>query len=451
MKKLRYSIIFISSFIVFGTVGAAYEVKISSFTSSEPSSKDQSVTLSWGGSENTNAEIGVVCHPGTISFSTNKGTTTSCDKGQIWYGFSAITDNSITVYPSGNTQPIAVNFILNLTRVGALGYAERDIATRTITVVFGQTTPTITSFSAKDLGRADRAVALAWESSIATDVLLGTACVSGSVGFMTDKNINPSCEKGVWEWNGQKTGDIIVYPSSNDQPRTVDFTLTLMKNGSPSDQSKKISVTFPAAQNTGKIILFDVKDPNPRDGSSLISWQSSGIADVSLDVACAPGTIGFKTDKNNAPTCEKGGVWHWENATEGSITVYPSGNVNPVSAEFILTSRKNGTAVDSQAKKITFQPISSETSLPVVVLQCVDLMNNLRYQSVDIGTKGEVSKMQGFLNARGYLVSKPTGYFGNATVKGVKSFQKEIGVTPITGTVGPLTRARIKKATCGRL
>lgn len=79
---------------------------------------------------------------------------------------------------------------------------------------------------------------------------------------------------------------------------------------------------------------------------------------------------------------------------------------------------------------------------------CVSLSNNLRYQSRDINTNGEVSTLQDFLQFKGYLNSEPTGYFGLLTVKAVQGFQNANGING-TGYVGPLTRAKISVVSCG--
>jgi peptidoglycan hydrolase-like protein with peptidoglycan-binding domain len=79
---------------------------------------------------------------------------------------------------------------------------------------------------------------------------------------------------------------------------------------------------------------------------------------------------------------------------------------------------------------------------------CVALSSiNLRYQSRDSNTNGEVSTLQDFLQSKGYLNSEPTGYFGLLTLNAVKSFQRANGIDP-TGYVGPLTRAKIKAVSC---
>ena len=79
---------------------------------------------------------------------------------------------------------------------------------------------------------------------------------------------------------------------------------------------------------------------------------------------------------------------------------------------------------------------------------CLNLVNNLRYRARDAQTGGEVSLLQDFLQAQGYLNSEPTGYFGLLTLSAAKEFQRDNLLSP-TGFVGPLTRARISATSCG--
>lgn len=63
---------------------------------------------------------------------------------------------------------------------------------------------------------------------------------------------------------------------------------------------------------------------------------------------------------------------------------------------------------------------------------------------------GEVLKLQQFLFDSGYLTTKPNGYFGDRTVMAVKKFQKEKGLAQ-AGTVGPLTRTKLKDMSCSSI
>ena len=79
---------------------------------------------------------------------------------------------------------------------------------------------------------------------------------------------------------------------------------------------------------------------------------------------------------------------------------------------------------------------------------CPNLTYNLVRGSSDYYTQGQVSQLQSFLRSR-YNDSRLTGgYYGALTASYVARFQQEMGVYPVTGGVGPLTRAAIQRA-CG--
>jgi peptidoglycan hydrolase-like protein with peptidoglycan-binding domain len=86
-------------------------------------------------------------------------------------------------------------------------------------------------------------------------------------------------------------------------------------------------------------------------------------------------------------------------------------------------------------------PIPSQNS-------CVILHNDLRYRSTDATTGGEVSQLQDFLQAKGFLAIEPTGYFGLLTQAAVKKFQSASGILSY-GYIGPVTRGKIQAASCG--
>lgn len=75
---------------------------------------------------------------------------------------------------------------------------------------------------------------------------------------------------------------------------------------------------------------------------------------------------------------------------------------------------------------------------------CVDLSSNL--------SRGKesslVNDLQNFLSRKGFLMVQPNGYFGPSTERAVKAYQKSAGIIQ-TGAVFSLTRAAIKKETCG--
>jgi hypothetical protein len=102
------------------------------------------------------------------------------------------------------------------------------------------------------------------------------------------------------------------------------------------------------------------------------------------------------------------------------------------------------TSVGRVAPTCAFAACPSTTSS----LGCVALQNNLRVGSTDATTSNEVKQLQNFLIQRGYLSTQPTGRFLGMTQSAVIAFQRDQGISPISGIVGPITRARISSLTC---
>jgi hypothetical protein len=75
---------------------------------------------------------------------------------------------------------------------------------------------------------------------------------------------------------------------------------------------------------------------------------------------------------------------------------------------------------------------------------CVDLQSVLAKGAEN----SKVLSLQNFLFDKGYLKAKPNGYFGVGTFAAVKAYQKSLGLAQV-GSVGPGTRAAIKRDSCG--
>jgi peptidoglycan hydrolase-like protein with peptidoglycan-binding domain len=81
---------------------------------------------------------------------------------------------------------------------------------------------------------------------------------------------------------------------------------------------------------------------------------------------------------------------------------------------------------------------------------CISLSYDMRLTSTDAQTAGQVSVLQSFLQAKGYLVATtPKGYFGTMTQAAVIQYQLKTGITPASGYVGSVTRGKIKSDSCG--
>lgn len=81
-------------------------------------------------------------------------------------------------------------------------------------------------------------------------------------------------------------------------------------------------------------------------------------------------------------------------------------------------------------------------------VDCTILTYNLKLGSRDASTNGDVSRLQTYLSQANYLDSDPTGYYGNATKRAVKLFQRDYSISP-TGNIGAYSRSKIKEVSCG--
>ncbi len=100
------------------------------------------------------------------------------------------------------------------------------------------------------------------------------------------------------------------------------------------------------------------------------------------------------------------------------------------------------TGVVGPKTRAVINPLLSTSTLPVITPPAVS------YTITRVLSKGmthkEVTILQNFLIAKGYLKSKATGYFGLQTEAAVKVFQTKNKIVPATGIVGPKTRGIIK-------
>lgn len=89
---------------------------------------------------------------------------------------------------------------------------------------------------------------------------------------------------------------------------------------------------------------------------------------------------------------------------------------------------------------------------PVLGPACTVLPFNMKVGATDAFFGGQVSKLQLFLIANGFLVvpaGVPLGFFGVLTQNAVIKFQIANNINPAVGFVGPVTRAMIQLLTCG--
>lgn len=88
-------------------------------------------------------------------------------------------------------------------------------------------------------------------------------------------------------------------------------------------------------------------------------------------------------------------------------------------------------------------PIAASAATP-----CTVLTRPLALGSTDATSAGDVTRLQIFLAAQGFLASEPTGYYGVYTQSAVTSFQVADHLEAV-GSVGPRTRVAIQSDSCG--
>ncbi len=137
--------------------------------------------------------------------------------------------------------------------------------------------------------------------------------------------------------------------------------------------------------------------------------------------------------------------------------INPTGVVGPLTRESLKTATctASSSPTSSLAKTSTSTPATlpktetatpsskTTTSLPTKIV-CTTLTEGL-----GVGSESPaVLSLQEYLYLKGYLKAAPNGYFGPGTYAAVTAFQKENGIAQ-TGTVGPLTREKLKASSCG--
>ncbi len=96
---------------------------------------------------------------------------------------------------------------------------------------------------------------------------------------------------------------------------------------------------------------------------------------------------------------------------------------------------------------LIFSGFSPGKTIGAETTVCVDLKSTINFGTNSISNKSSIILLQDFLRAQGYFTQASTGYFGPMTFKAVQSFQTAHHLMAV-GSVGPLTRAEIKKASC---
>lgn len=107
---------------------------------------------------------------------------------------------------------------------------------------------------------------------------------------------------------------------------------------------------------------------------------------------------------------------------------------------------------DNTIMCITSPCPGNEVSSGVTEFKTLSATNNLFTKNLYYRSRGaDVVLLQDILRTRGYLSTRSTGYFGIATFKAVKSFQKNYMKISPTGFVGPKTRLALNNLSTNQI
>ncbi len=143
----------------------------------------------------------------------------------------------------------------------------------------------------------------------------------------------------------------------------------------------------------------------------------------------------------------------WSGSIGTSSLAKNSENLHASELFTISCKNKFGTGTSSVLVTVSSSSdvSSSDGDIPVDVISatssCLRFTKNLQHGVSDKGRGTSVSQLQDFLRSNNFLQIKKTGFFGVRTVQAIKKFQNKNGL-PSTGTLGPVTRAKIEKISC---
>lgn len=320
------------------------------------------------------------------------------------------------------------------------GQGGGGTVTKSVTVtVVPSTAPTLILAASPDTITAGQPATIAWYTTNAT--------------YCNAPNLIPNTT--TWNVNSSQT----FYPNS-----TQTYTMTCVGVGGGGSVTKSITITVVPSTTPPSPQLFGFSFPtsgvNLVQGSTYrIIWFNDNSGGYGYTAYVG---TGLDSNGNNLGTIIRTiGAVNSNSQNEFSWTV-PSdlsprsdyriefrgkGGGGGVSPAFSVTALITTTPTPTPTPQLNPTPLPADVDTQNPQGACLDLQNNLRYRMRDIGTSDDISSLQDYLQANGYLHTEPTGFFGVLTLQASKNFQQANGISP-TGFVGPITRAKIKALSC---
>lgn len=301
-------------------------------------------------------------------------------------------------------------------------------------------------------------------NSMSLTIMVPASAYTPAISFINPSSINVG-------------GTVFVYGSNFDQSSYVVLDGTYPSIVPSSQAGTYLSFVVPSNTNAGSHSIQVGVKAAPLSNSvtlNIVSTpQNPVITSISPSTSVTVGTIVYLYGRN----FDQSSYIAWDGSSGTSInpTLISSSYLSfvvpsyaSIGSHTVQVGQKASPLDNSVANTVTLNVIASQstpaptpaptpqpnpTPLPADVDTqnpqgaCLDLQNNLRYRMRDTGTSDDISSLQDFLQANGYLHTEPTGFFGVLTLKAAKDFQQANGISP-TGFVGPITRAKIKALSC---
>ena len=256
---------------------------ITLFAAKDPNPTNRSVTMVWQASAVTDATLLVECTPGSISFTTDKGNSPSCEKGGVWSWYGQ-TSGSIVVTPLGNANSITVPFSLTLIKNGLTQKiyvtfpASPTTTAQKIWVTypndggtFYKGNPYTITWSGTYLSSVNISLHKQSVGDAVAVIAVGAQGASngGSYKWYVPTTLQDGSDYRIWVGNADGSGT----PSDfSDFPFTIASTATqLPVTVTPPTTAASIAITFPEAGD-----IWEQGKENP------IGWSSSNVAQIKL-------------------------------------------------------------------------------------------------------------------------------------------------------------------------
>lgn len=374
---------------------------INTFTASPGSiSAGQGVTLSWDSSLAQSCSI-----------------LRNESNGGLYMIANVSTNGNYTIYPSASSA-----YTLSCSGQDDGSGKDAPSAQKTVfisvTVATTLQTPTIVFNAYPSTIATGQSATLYWNTANAQRCVLQYGSSEENISLNGSKTVSPSQTTSYKIWCANDPGN------GKDGPSAQKYVTVTVSATAPTCSL----TTDKKSYKLGETITFSWTSQNATYGA----WQQNTYGKDNLKM---PG------DKLSV----SGSQMVTANVTgnpSATLLIYGYGGSNSCTATVSVTdSQTSSQSTNSNAANADIDTESYGS--------CLALNNGLRYRSRDIGTNGEVSSLQDFLQAKGYLNSEPTGFFGLLTLAAVRDFQRSaLGFGYDTGFVGPMTRAKIKALTC---